>query len=178
MRDRPDDVLGPKRGVTTEKYLGQACLHGRFVYHRHIPFIKINSRIPFNPGERILLADGNQHVVAGHMHIGLARGDQSAASLVIVFRFDDFEAHAGEFAVLKGERLGYMKIDDGNTLVLGILFFPRRGFHFFKARPHNDFDVVTAQPPRGTAAVHGRIATAQYDHALADFFDVSERDRR
>src|SRR5262249_845546 len=53
-----------------------------------------------------------------------------------------------------------------------------RRLHFLEARAHDDLDIFAAEAARGAAAVHGRIATAEHDDALADLVDVTEGDRR
>ncbi len=58
----------------------------------------------------------------------------------------------------------------------GVLLFPGRRLHFFEAGAHDDFHVLAAEPARGPAAIHGGIAAAEHDDALADLVDVAERD--
>ncbi len=76
------------------------------------------------------------------------------------------------------ERLGHVVVDDRDALVHGVLFFPRRCLHLLEPRAHDDLDVVAAEAPRAAAAVHGGIAAAQDDDALADLVDVAEGNAR
>ena len=55
-----------------------------------------------------------------------------------------------------------------------------QGEAFISSKPgaHDDFHVFAAEALRRAAAVHRGVAAAQDDHALADLFDVPERDAR
>ena len=55
-------------------------------------------RVALDPGEGVLLADRDQHVVALEELIGLAGGDQAAAALVVVDGLDLLEGHAAQFS--------------------------------------------------------------------------------
>ena len=74
------------------------------------------------------------------------------------------------------ELLGYEIIEDRNILVHGVFLLPRRRLHLLKTRSHDHLDVLSAQPARGAAAVHGGVAAAQHDHALANLVDMPEGD--
>ena len=58
-------------------------------------------RVALDPGERVLLADGDQHVVALEELVGLAGRDEAAAAFLVVDGLHFFEGHAGELAVRK-----------------------------------------------------------------------------
>ncbi len=62
---RPDDVLGPPGGVAAEEDAVARALHGVFVHHGHVPFVEFDADVALNPGERVFLADGENHVVGG-----------------------------------------------------------------------------------------------------------------
>src|SRR5205807_5560905 len=63
-----------------------------------------------------------------------------------------------------------------DVLVLGVLLLPGRRLHLLEAGADDDLHVLAAEPARGAAAVHGGVAAAEHDHALADLGDVPERD--
>ena len=135
-------------------------------------------RSRLDPGERVLLADCDQHVVAFDELVGLAGRNQLAAARGVALRLDLLEPHARDPAVVVRHRLGHQVVQDGDALVLRILLFPRRRLHLVEARAHDHLDVVAAESPRRAAAVHRRIAAAQDDHALADRVGVAEGDAR
>ena len=87
------------------------------------------------------------------------------------------EHHAGQLAVLVGELLRHQHVEDRDVLVHGVLLLPGRRLHLLEAGAHDDLDVLAAQAARGAAAIHGGVAAAQHDHALADLVDVAERHR-
>src|SRR6185437_7989599 len=134
--------------------------------------------IALDPGEGVLLADRDQHVVARKVLIRLASVDQLAAALGVAFGLDLLEGDAGELTVVVGEFLRHQEIMDRDALVHGVFLFPRRRLHFLETRAHHDLHFFAAEPARGAAAVHGGVAAAQHDHALADFDDVAERHGR
>ena len=72
---------------------------------------------------------------------------------------------------------GHQIIVDRDALVHGVFLFPRRRLHFLEARAHHHLHVLAAEPARGAAAIHGGVAAAEHDHALADFRGVAERHR-
>ncbi len=133
--------------------------------------------VALDPGEGVLLADRHQHVVAGEMLIRLAGRHQLAAALGVEFGLHLLEGDAGELAVLVGELLRHQVIVDRDALVHGVFLFPRRRLHFLEAGAHHHLHVLAAEPARGAAAVHGGVAAAEHDHALADLGDVAERHR-
>ncbi len=75
------------------------------------------------------------------------------------------------------ELLRHQHVEDRDVLVDGVLLFPGRRLHFLEAGADDDLHVLAAQPARRAAAIHGGIAAAQHDHALADLGDMAERDR-
>ena len=172
---RPDDVLGAERGVAAEEDLRVGGGHGLRVDLGHVPLVEVDADVALDPGERVLLADGDQHVIARNVLVGLAGGNELAAPLGVVLGLDLLEHHAGEPAVLVGEFLRHQEIEDRDALVHGILLLPRRGLHLLEAGADHDGDLLAAEAARGTAAIHGGVAAAEHDDAPADLGDVAER---
>ena len=177
LRHGGNDVFGAVGCITAEEQLRQRGLKGVRREFWQAPAVKGNAQIVLNPWKRIFLAHGDQHHVAGHAHIGLARGHQAAAPLCVVLGLHHLEPHGGELAVLVLKGFGYMEVQNRNALMQGVFLFPGRGFHLVKAAAHDDFDVGAAQAPRRAAAVHGGVAAAQHDDARRDAGDVPERHR-
>ncbi len=132
------------------------------------PAVELDAGVALDPGECVLLADRDQHLVALDELFRLAGRHQFAAALVVVDRLDLLEGHAGQLAVVVHERLGHHEIEDRDAFVDRVLLLPRRGLHLVEARAHDDLDVLAAEPTRRAAAVHRGVAAAQHDHALAD----------
>ena len=104
----------------------------------------------------------------GKCCVRLAGRHQLAAALGVVLGLHLLEGDAGELAVVVGEFLRHQVIVDRDALVHGVFLFPRRRLHFLEARAHHHVDLLAAEPARRAAAVHGGIAAAEHDHALAD----------
>ena len=102
VRDRPDDVLRAEGGVAAEEHLRIGRLERDLVDLRHAPFVEADADVALDPREGVLLADGDQHVVAGVMHVGLAGRLEPAAALVVIAGGDLLEDDAGEPAVACG----------------------------------------------------------------------------
>ena len=66
--------------------------------------------------------------------------------------------------------------EDLDLLFLGVLELPGRRLEELARPARHDLDVLAAEAPRRAAAVHGRVADADDQHALADLVDVAERD--
>ena len=113
----------------------------------------------------------------GIVLVGLAGRHQVAAALGVVFGLHLLEHDAGELAVLVGEFLRHQEIEDRDVLVHGVLLFPGGRLHLLEAGAHDHLHVLAAEAARGAAAVHGGVAAAEHDDALADLGDVAERDR-
>src|SRR5712691_6815979 len=175
VRPRPDDVLRPEGGVAAEEDVRHGGLHRLCIYFRH-PFLELETTITLDPGEGVLLADRDEHVVAIEVLVGLARRNKIAAA---VFKdcFDFLEHHAGELSILDDEFLRHQVIQDGNPLVLRVLLLPRARLHLLEAGAHDHLDVLAAEALRGAAAVHRGIAAAEHDHALAEPGGMAERHR-
>ena len=80
-------------------------------------------------------------------------------------------------AVVVGEFLRHQEVEDRDAFVHRVFFFPGRRLHLLEAGAHDHLHVFAAEPARGAAAIHGGVAAAEHDHALADLVDVAERDR-
>ena len=76
-----------------------------------------------------------------------------------------------------GEFFRHQEIQDRDVLVHGVLLFPGGRLHLLEAGAHDHLDVFAAEPARRAAAVHGGVAAAEHDDALADLVDVAEGDR-
>src|ERR1700684_4603993 len=96
--DGPDDVLRSEGRVAAEKHLWIARRHGLGIDLRHVPYVELDAAIALDPWKRILLADRDQHVVAGEMLVGFAGRDEFAAPLGIAHRFHLFKNDARELA--------------------------------------------------------------------------------
>ena len=160
--------FGPNAASPPKNTLRMGRGHGRGIDLGHVPFVELDADVALDPGEGVLLADRDQHVVAGEMLIGLAGRHQLAAALGVVFGLHLLEHHAGEPAVLVGELLRDEEIEDRNVLVHGVLLLPGRRLHLLEAGAHDDLHVLAAEAARGAAAIHGGVAAAEHDHALAD----------
>src|SRR5882757_8985581 len=68
MLHGPDDVLRSKSRIAAKEDIGPRRLKRHLVGDRHMPLIELNAEIGFNPRKRILLADGENHVVTGNKY--------------------------------------------------------------------------------------------------------------
>src|SRR5215212_8653320 len=167
VRHRPDDIFRAKRGIAAEEHLRVGRAHGLGIDLRHIPLVEFNPAVALDPRKSVFLADGHQHIIAGNRLVRFARWYETAPAARVVFRPDFLEGNAGELAVVVNERHWHHEIEDGNVLVNGVFFLPRRGLHLLKPGTHDHLDVFTAETARGAAAVHRGVAAAEHDHALA-----------
>src|SRR2546427_375982 len=168
VRDGPDDVLGSECRVAAEEDFRLGGLHRDRVDDRHAVLVELNSHVPLDPGEGVLLPHRDENVVALEALIRLSGGKEAASPFLVAHRLHFLERHAGQPAVLVLEGPGDEVIEDGNALVLSVFLFPGRGFHLLEAGAHDDFHVLAAEALRGPAAVHGGIAAPEHNHALAD----------
>src|SRR6266849_6811193 len=137
----------------------------------------LDADVALDPGEGVLLPDRDQNVVARNMLIGLAGRNQVAAALGVEFGLHLLEHDAGEAAILMGELFRHEEIQDRDILVHGVLLFPGGRLHLLEARADDHLYVLAAKATRRAAAIHGGVAAAEHDDALADLADVAERDR-
>src|SRR5688572_8435925 len=84
VRDRPDDVLRAERRVAAEEDVRNGRLERDLVEHRQSPLVELDARVALDPGEGVLLANGDQDVVALEGLVGLAGGHEAAPALVVV----------------------------------------------------------------------------------------------
>ena len=177
VRHRRDDVLRTVRRVTAKKHIGQRGLERIGHQYRQTPFIKLDTDIALDPGEGVLLTDGNQDRITFHQHIRHAGGYQRAATFFVIHRFHNLKAHAGQFALDMFKRLGHMEVQNRNTLVQRIFFLPGRSLHLFKAAAHDHLHVAATHAPRRAAAIHRSIATTEHNDTLADAGDMTKGNR-
>ena len=106
--DRPDDVLRAPGGVAAEKNAGARGHEGDLVDDRHVPLVEFDPDIALDPREGVLLADGENHVVAGN--------EDGVDAPVRVFasasRLEALELHPRQLAVLDHEALRRVVDDD------------------------------------------------------------------
>ncbi len=177
VRHRPDDVLGAEGGIAAEEYLRMGRGHGLGIDLGHVPLVERDPDVALDPGEGILLADRDQNVVARDQLVQLAGGREVAATFGVEFGLHLLEHHPGEAAALVGELLRHQEIQDRDILVHGVLLFPGGRLHLLEAGADHHLHVLAAEAARRAAAVHGGVAAAEHDHALADLVDVAEGDR-
>ena len=75
--DGPDDVLRSPRRVAAEKDAGLGRHHRRAIHHGHAVLVELEADVALDPLERVLLADGEDDVVA-RQHDRLDRLHSSA----------------------------------------------------------------------------------------------------
>jgi len=83
VRNRPNDVLRTESRVTAKEHSGMGRGHGLGIDPGHVPFVELDAAIALDPGEGVLLADGNQYVVARENLVRLAGRHQVAPALVV-----------------------------------------------------------------------------------------------
>src|SRR5216683_4718941 len=174
----PDDLLGAEGCVAAEEDLGFGALERLLVELGQAPFVELDAGVRLDPREGVLLADRHQDVVAFEMLVGFARWDERAAALGVVLGLDLLEQHAGDLAVVVRDFLRHQHVQDWDVLAHRVFLLPGRRLHLLEAGADDDLDVLAAQTTGGAAAIHGGVAAAQHDHALADLADMAERDRR
>ena len=102
--DRPDDVGRTECRVAAKEHAGTRRHEGGLVDHRHVPLlVELQAHVALDPGERVLLADGEHHRVARQRHAAGRLLDELAVHLL---RGELVELHAGELAVLDDEANG------------------------------------------------------------------------
>ena len=87
------------------------------------------------------------------------------------------ELHPGQLAVLDDEADRLQVLEDVDAFFLGVLELPRRRLEVLARLARDDLDVGRAEPLGRAAAVHGGVADADDQHALADRVDVAEVNR-
>ena len=147
--------------------------------HGHVPFVELDADVALDPGEGVLLADRDQHVVAFDdarrarpVGTSLRRPLASYSALT----FSKRTPVSLPFSCVNS--LGTRKLRIGMPSCIASSFSQGDAFISSKPRAHDDLHVLAAQAARGAAAIHRRVAAAQHDHALADLVDVAERDAR
>ena len=155
VRHRPDDVLRAERGVAAEEHFRIGRAEGLGIDLRHVPLVEFDAAVALDPGEGVLLADRDQHVVAGDGLVRLARGHQIAPALGVVFGLHLLEGDAGELAVVVGERHRHHEIEDRDVLVDGVFLLP--GSAFISSKPERTI-TLTSSPPRRRAVRQQSIA--------------------
>src|SRR5579883_1467126 len=169
-RQRTDvDVLA------AEEHLRVSRAHRPGIDLGHVPFVELDADIALDPGKRILLANSDEHIVAGNVLVWLARWDKAAPAFGVVFGLHLFKADAGQTAVIVREGFRHQEIEDRDAFMHRVLLLPRRGLHLVEAGAHHNSNLFTAQPAGRAATVHGGVAAAEHDDAPADPADVTKR---
>src|SRR6185437_13885578 len=176
MLHGPDDVLGAEGRITPEKDPWPGGLEGHGIHFGHVPLVELDAEIGLDPGEGVLLADGEDHIVRWNEL--LARhplGRDAAAGIELIFH--DVEGHADEPSGLHHESLGRAVDDDLDTLFFGVLDLPFRGLEEAARLARHHLDLLRPEPQARAAAVHRGVADADDENTLADLPDMAEGHR-
>ncbi len=133
-------------------------------------------RSPLDPGEGVLLPDGENDVVGrDELLAGDALGGDSPARVELVLHA--VESHPDETAVFDDEGLGRAVDHDLDAFLLGILELPFGGLEEAARLARHHLYLPGAEPQAGAAAVHRGVADTDDEDALADPVDVAEGHR-
>src|SRR5690554_6307932 len=122
-------ILGSKSRISSEEYPWMGRLKSGFIHNRHIPLVKIHTRISFNPGKTVFLAYGDQYIIRSYKYIRFTRWEQLALAVFIIYCMYLFKFHPDKFAVFYFEAQRDMVVEYLNIFMDGVFFFPGRGFH-------------------------------------------------
>ena len=130
----------------------------------------------------LALDERKRVVLPDREHDRVARKDLASDDLLLqplgsLDRPELVELHPGQHAVLDDEAHRLQVLDDLDALFLGVLELPRRRLEVLSRLARDDLDVGGAEPLRRPAAVHGGVADADDEHALADRLHVAEVNR-
>ena len=135
---------------------------------RAIPATQVAAVSPFYISDPLGPADQPRYVNA------VAALDTELAPLALLDALQAIELEQGR--VRKDERWGPRTLDL-DLLLFGVFELPWGGLEVSAGLARHDFDVFAAEASRGAAAIHRGVADADDQHALADFFGVTEGDR-
>ena len=93
MGNSGDDILRPKRGVTTEKDLRITRLKSRLIDPRHIPFSELNAKIALYPRKCVVLTDRDQNLIRFEKDFVASR-HEAAFAVSVVHYLHLIERHA------------------------------------------------------------------------------------
>ena len=170
--NRPDDVLRSPGGVAAEEDAGRVdCIvvsstTGMSHLSNSMPRSRSIQGNAFScPIARITSSQGRMTVSIVRRLAWRPRPTRARSNSMPV-----------ELAVLDHEALGRVVDDDLDAFFFGVLQLPGRRFEEAARPARHHFDVFAAQPARGAAAIHGRIADADDQNPFADRVDVAEGD--
>src|SRR5262249_22488814 len=116
--DGPDDVLRSPRGVAAEKNVGPRGLHRQTIDYRHAVLVEVDADVALDPRKRVLLADGEDDVVAWNHD---AVDDLTLRLAVVVEPAQAVELEADELSVLNNEPLWRVILDVLDTFLFSLL---------------------------------------------------------
>ena len=177
VRDRPDDVLRAERRVAAEEHLRIGRLERLRIDHRHVPLVELDADVALDPGEGVLLADRDQHVVAFDGWSGSPVGTRLRRPLASYSAFTFSNVTPVSLPSSWVNSFGTRKLRIGMSSCIASSF--SQGDAFISSKPERTM-TFTSSPPRrrdGAAAIHRGVAAAEHDDAPADLVDVAERDR-
>src|SRR5580698_886334 len=176
MLYRPDDVLRAERRVPAEEHPGAGRLERRGVDRRHIPLVELDTQVALDPGEGVLLADGENHVISRQKLLGHdALAGNPALRIEVIFHL--VEQHPGQLSAGGDKRLRRVIDEDLDAFLLGVLELPGGGFEEPARLARHHLHVARSEPQARATAVHCGVTHADDENALADLLDVTECDR-
>ena len=169
VRHRPDDVLRAERRVAAEEHVRRERLHGDLVERPACPTCRTRCRRRARSRERRSPArprPARRRTRSAGRARRSGRGCAGPCRRTTALTFSKVMPVSLPFCV--HESLRHEVVEDRNALVLRVFLLPGARLHLLEARAHDHLHVLAAEALRGAAAVHGGVAAAQHDHALAD----------
>ena len=155
VRDRPDDVLRAERGVAAEEHLRIGRAEGLRIDLGHVPLVELDAAVALDPGEGVLLADRDQHVVAFDGLVGLARRHQVARPLASYSAFTFWKVTPVSLPLSWVKATGTMKLRIGMSSCMASSF--SQGEAFISSKPERT-TTLTSSPPSRRAVRQQSIA--------------------
>src|SRR5579883_3396199 len=144
--DRPDDVLWTECGVAAEEHLRVSRAHRPGIDLGHVPFVELDADIALDPGKRILLANSDEHIVAGNVLVWLARWDRLRRPLASysAFTFSKLTPVRRPLSCVKA--FGTRKLRIGMPSCIASSF--SHGEAFISSKPERTTTVTSSPPSR------------------------------
>src|SRR5262249_11504160 len=139
----PDDVLRSPRRVAAEEDTRLGRHHRGAVHHWHPVLVEVEPDVALDPRERVLLADRENDVIAGHDD---RLDDFTLLLAVFLGPAENLHLHADQLSILDHETLWRVILDDVHALFLGVLELPRRRLEVLASAACDDLDVRSAEP--------------------------------
>src|SRR5690606_9876949 len=100
MSNSRNHVLRTESSISSKEHFRIGRLESYSVHYGHIPLVKFNATVSFDPGEAVFLTNGDQYIICFNKHICFTGRKQLTSAVFVIHGVDFLEFHPDQLTIL------------------------------------------------------------------------------